>query len=86
MQEALEAVGYRVALYDKNNFEAMGDANHFVQLTDRNRGVAASSEVLHISSRPGLTPYASLIKRLPKSKTLSNYGALSVRRVGGALF
>ncbi len=35
MQEALQAVGYNVALYEKNNFAAMGDANHFVQLTDR---------------------------------------------------
>ncbi len=35
MQEALQAAGYSVALYDKNNFAAMGDANHFVQLTDR---------------------------------------------------
>lgn len=35
MQEALRVVGYSVSLYDKNNFAAMGDANHFVQLTDR---------------------------------------------------
>ena len=35
MQEALQAVDYSVALYEKNNFAAMGDANHFVQLTDR---------------------------------------------------
>lgn len=35
MQEALKAVGYNVALYDKNNFAVMEDTNHFVQLTDR---------------------------------------------------
>ena len=35
MQEALNAAGYTVALYDKNNFAVMGDTNHFVQLTDR---------------------------------------------------
>lgn len=35
MQEALQAVGYSVALYERNNFVAMGDANHFVQLTDK---------------------------------------------------
>jgi hypothetical protein len=35
MQQALEAAGYRIALYDKNNFGAMSDANHFVWLTDR---------------------------------------------------
>jgi hypothetical protein len=35
MQQALEATGYRVALYDKNSFAAMKDANHFVWLTDR---------------------------------------------------
>lgn len=35
MQEALQAVGYSIALYEKNNFAAMGDANHFVHLTDR---------------------------------------------------
>lgn len=35
MQEALQAADYKIALYDKNNFAAMGDANHFVQLTDR---------------------------------------------------
>lgn len=35
MQKALEAAGYRIALYDKNNFAAIGDTNHFVWLTDR---------------------------------------------------
>jgi TIR domain len=35
MQQALKAAGYNVALYDKNNFAAMGDTNHFVWLTDR---------------------------------------------------
>jgi hypothetical protein len=35
MQEALQAAGFRVALYEKNNFAAMDDANHFVQLTDK---------------------------------------------------
>ena len=35
MQEALGTSGYRVALYDRNNFAAMNDANHFVQLTDK---------------------------------------------------
>ena len=35
MQEALQAAGYKIALYDRNNFGAMGDAIHFVQLTDR---------------------------------------------------
>jgi hypothetical protein len=35
MQEALNAAGYKVTLYDENNFAAMGDANHFVWLTDR---------------------------------------------------
>jgi TIR domain len=35
MQEALQAAGYKVALYDRNNFGTMRDANHFVQLTDR---------------------------------------------------
>jgi hypothetical protein len=35
MQQALEAAGYSVSLYEKNNFPAMGDAVHFVRLTDR---------------------------------------------------
>jgi hypothetical protein len=35
MQEALQTAGYSIALYEKNNFASMGDANHFVQLTDR---------------------------------------------------
>jgi len=35
MQLALQAAGYHIALYDKNNFAAMSDANHFVWLTDR---------------------------------------------------
>lgn len=35
MQEALKAAGYNVALYDENNFAAMGDTGRFVQLTDR---------------------------------------------------
>jgi hypothetical protein len=35
MKEALQGVGYRITLYEKNNFAAMDDANHFVQLTDR---------------------------------------------------
>ena len=35
MQKALESAGYHIALYDRNNFAAMGDANHFVWLTDR---------------------------------------------------
>jgi hypothetical protein len=35
MQDALKTAGYNVALYDRNNFAAMGDANHFVWLTDR---------------------------------------------------
>ena len=35
MQEALKAGGYKVALYDENNFAAMGNASHFVWLTDR---------------------------------------------------
>ena len=35
MQETLQTAGYSVALYDKNSFGTMGDANHFVQLTDK---------------------------------------------------
>ncbi len=35
MQEALTAAGYNVALYDENNFAAIGDTGRFVQLTDR---------------------------------------------------
>lgn len=35
MQKALEATGYKVALCERPSFAAMGDANHFVQLTDR---------------------------------------------------
>ena len=35
MQEALKAAGYNVALYDQNNFAAIGDTGRFVQLTDR---------------------------------------------------
>ncbi|MGA7872684.1 MAG: toll/interleukin-1 receptor domain-containing protein [Candidatus Binatus sp.] len=35
MQEALKAAGYTVTLYDRNNFAAMAEPNHFVWLTDR---------------------------------------------------
>jgi hypothetical protein len=35
MQDALNAAGYKVALYDENNFAVIGDAGRFVQLTDR---------------------------------------------------
>jgi hypothetical protein len=35
MGEALKAAGYHIALYDRNNFGAMTDANHFVWLTDK---------------------------------------------------
>jgi len=35
MQEALNAAGYKVALYDENNFAVIGETGRFVQLTDR---------------------------------------------------
>lgn len=35
MQGALEAAGYRVALYDRGSFASMDDPAHFVWLTDR---------------------------------------------------
>ena len=35
MQEALKGAGYSVALYDENNFPAIGEKGRFVQLTDR---------------------------------------------------
>ncbi len=35
MQGALKAAGYDVALYDENNFPAIGDKGRFVQLTDK---------------------------------------------------
>ena len=35
MQEALNAAGYKVALYDENNFSVIGDTGRFVQLTDK---------------------------------------------------
>lgn len=35
MQKALEAAGYRVALYDENSVASMGEKGRFVQLTDR---------------------------------------------------
>ncbi|MGO9449853.1 MAG: hypothetical protein ACLQDV_02230 [Candidatus Binataceae bacterium] len=35
MQKALEASGYKIALYEKNHFASMADAVHFVWLTDR---------------------------------------------------
>jgi len=35
MQEALQAGGYKVAIYDKGHFGEVGGKVHFVQLTDR---------------------------------------------------
>jgi hypothetical protein len=35
MEKALEAAGYKIAVCERPSFAAMGDANHFVQLTDR---------------------------------------------------
>ncbi len=35
MQEALQAAAYNVALYDENNFAAIGDAGGLVWLTDK---------------------------------------------------
>jgi TIR domain len=58
MQEALKAAGYNVALYDENNFAAIGDTGHFVQLTDRKswRCRVASGTAWLIASRPEEMP------------------------------